>query len=417
MKKYMQKLHLPAFIFVCTILASACVKDVVKKTYTYYEPVLKLKTEVLQEVKSTSPVALTRTGKIVLYNNYIFINEVKKGIHIIDNSNPAAPINKAFIAIPGNVDLAIKDNVLYADIYTDFIAIDISNPLQVSVSKKIGNLFSSQTGFYNSSADSTHYIVDWTQKTTTDEQEFKAQEKTLLVYSSSLAGNSGGIGINGSTSRFCIVNNYLYAIDKFILNAIDISNSKNPVVKQQQSVAWNIETVYPLKDKLFIGGQTGMYIYDLANPAAPKSLGAFTHACFRDPVIADGQFAFVTLKAQETPSLCRGTIAEQKNELDVIDISNLGNPALKKVYDMKEPQGLSKDGNLLFICDGKDGLKIYDATNPLDLKLIKKISDINPFEVIASDKSAIVVAKEGLYQYDYSIPSNLKLISKIAINK
>jgi hypothetical protein len=49
-------------------------------------------------------------GKLFIQGHYIFLNEVDKGIHVIDNSNPAQPRNVAFIDIPGNVDLAVKGN-------------------------------------------------------------------------------------------------------------------------------------------------------------------------------------------------------------------------------------------------------------------------------------------------------------------
>ncbi len=55
-------------------------------------------------------------------------------MHIIDNQNPADPQNIGFIEIPGNVDIAIKENILYADSYVDLVAIDISdinNPTEV----------------------------------------------------------------------------------------------------------------------------------------------------------------------------------------------------------------------------------------------------------------------------------------------
>ena len=64
-------------------------------------------------------------GKIYFKEGYIFINEELKGIHVIDNRNPENPQNIGFIEIPGNVDIAIKNNTLYADSYIDLGAIDI----------------------------------------------------------------------------------------------------------------------------------------------------------------------------------------------------------------------------------------------------------------------------------------------------
>ena len=40
--------------------------------------------------------------------------------YYVDVSDPADPQNIAFITIPGNVDIAIKENVLYADSYISY---------------------------------------------------------------------------------------------------------------------------------------------------------------------------------------------------------------------------------------------------------------------------------------------------------
>ena len=98
-------------------------------------------------------------------------------------------------------------------------------------------------------------------------------------------------------------------------------------------------------------------------------------------------------------------------------ITNIKQPTLIKSYNLKSPHGLSKDGDLLFVCDGLDGVKIYNAGDVQNLQLIKQIGGIDAFEVIAYNNNAIVVAADGLYQYDYSNVANIKLLSKITIQK
>src|SRR5678815_3723699 len=114
MKKYY--LQLPIAIIAIFFL-EGCVKDSLKTTYTYYMPVYESKAQVLQNIKSAAPQPLQNTGKLFLLGNYIFVNEINKGVHIIDNSNPASPKNVSFISIPGNIDIAVKNNTLYADLY------------------------------------------------------------------------------------------------------------------------------------------------------------------------------------------------------------------------------------------------------------------------------------------------------------
>ncbi|MGK2862786.1 MAG: hypothetical protein ACSLE0_12695, partial [Chitinophagaceae bacterium] len=105
------------------------------------------------------------------------------------------------------------------------------------------------------------------------------------------------------------------------------------------------------------------------------------------------------------------------NELQIIDIKNLKEPFLVKTYAMSGPLGLGKDDNLLFICDGKDGLKVYDAFDVMKLRLIKTIGGMETFDVIAMNKIALVSANDGLYQYSYANTGDIRLLSKITVTK
>ncbi len=406
--------------FSLVFLLNACVKDTVITTYTYYSPVFTTKTEVLQSIRSISPLPLTQTGKIVLYKNFIFINEVRKGVHIIDNSNPAAPVNNGFIAIPGSIDIALKNNTLYADIFTDLIAIDISNPKEVVIKKVLPNVFPELASLFGSSYDSTKYLTNWKKHVTTNRQTYNEALENKAADAISFAqignSNSNSQSVSGSMARFTIINNHLYTVGNSTFSAINITQSNNPIVDSTMYLGWNVETIYPFKDKLFIGTQNGMFIFNVANPAEPKYLSSFAHACFDDPVIADDNYAYITLKAATRNCWMSGT-SSTNNQLDIVDVTNLQQPSLVKIYPMEQPQGLSKDGNHLFICDGKGGLKIYDASNVNDLKLLQQIKGFNPFDVITISGLAIVIAKEGIYQYDYSNINAVKLLSKINIEK
>ncbi|MCH5683804.1 hypothetical protein LWM68_05735 [Niabella sp. W65] len=84
---------------------------------------------------------------------------------------------------------------------------------------------------------------------------------------------------------------------------------------------------------------------------------------------------------------------------------------------MTSPHGLGLSGNLLFICDGTDGLKVYDITDVNDLKLVKHIKGINTFDVIPLNGVAIVSCESGIYQYDYKDPNNIRPLSTINVSK
>jgi hypothetical protein len=400
---------------------SGCIKDTVTRSYTYklYQPVYQSMPGVRANIKSSTPAAVKQPGKLFIRGNYIFLNEVDKGIHVIDNSNPASPQRISFINIPGNIDMAVKGSYLYADSYNDIVVFDITNPKAAVVKKYIPGIFPGQGISYpmtaTSNPDSIKILVDYVARdTTVDCDTYRLWTNCTNCARMDAAGGTfftsaaPAKSIGGSMARLALVNDYLYGVSFSDLYSFNIAEPANPQLQNRKGLGWNIETVYPYGDKLFIGSTTGMFIYSIATPANPTYMSRFAHANSCDPVITDGKFAFVTLRS--------GTECQTfTNQLDILDISNANNPVLKKTYPLTNPHGLSKDGNLLFICDGKAGLRMYDATDVMDLKLKKMISDINAYDVILQNGIALVVAENGLYQYDYSVAGTLRFVSRITI--
>lgn len=402
---------------------SACIKDKCTRahTYSYYLPVYKTKDDVRANIKSNSPKELERTGKFYIFGNYIFLNEIDRGIHVIDNSNPSSPQNVAFIDIPGNMDIAVKGNILYADLYTDLVALDISNPSNVTVKKIVENLFPNRYwGSFTASGDQV--IAEWKRIDTTVVEDcdgmfrWSGPDRADVFFSVANVGGSSGqssvspVGMGGSMARFAIMNERLYTVNDHELDVFNISNTADPVPTNTVDVGWDIETVYPFKNKLFIGSMNGMYIYNVTNPDVPMSAGQFHHVRTCDPVIADDDYAYVTLSGG---SRCQGFT----NELDIVKLNDFSNPTLVKVYPLTNPKGLSKSGNYLFICDGADGLKVYNASNVMNLQLIRTIGDMEAYDVVAYNNIALVVGKDGIYQYNYADINNIRLLSKITVNK
>jgi hypothetical protein len=398
-------------------LLSSCMKDKLTKTYTIYTPVYKTKQEVLASVKFAAPQTISSPGKIYIFGKYVFLNELNKGVHVIDNTNASSPKVIGFINIPGNVDIAVKGDMLYADMYADLLTIDISDPTKTKLLKTIPKLFPERFYGLGYTTDTSKIIVDWLRKDTTvdinNEFNYGGCPTCMFASSSYSADKSSSTatgGIGGSMARFTIVNDYMYTVGQSDLSILSISNNADPVIVGTQRIGMNIETIYPFKDKLFIGSSAGMFIYNITSPSRPARESEFSHARACDPVIADDNYAYVTLR---TGSWCAGTT----NTLDVIDIANITSPRLVKTYQLKNPHGLSKDGDLLFICDGTDGLKLYNASNVSDLKLLDHVKDLETYDVIAWNKLLMVVSRTGLHQYDYSDGKTMRLLSTIQINK
>lgn len=400
-----------------SVLLTSCLKDKITKTYAIYTPVYKTKAEVFSALKAGTPAAVSSPGKIFLYGNYIFLNEVDKGVHIIDNSNPSAPVNKYFIPVPGNLDMAVKGNMLYVDMYADLLAIDISDPANIKLKDTISGLFPERIYAGGFVPETGKVIVDWIRKDTTVEVKntpwFPCMTCNFMFATAQDA--SGGTkasvpGIAGSMARFSIVNNVLYALNATHLNTISLADPANPEPAHSLEMNNQIETIYPFKDKLFIGSATGMLICNIADPLTPTVEGSFIHARACDPVIVDDRYAYITLR---TGVFCGGT----QNQLDVVDVASVANPKLARTYGMVNPHGLAKYGKTLFICDGNAGLKIYDATDPYALKLEQELTGMDTYDAIAYNKILMLVTREGLKQYDYTDLKNIRLLSTIGLKK
>jgi hypothetical protein len=416
-------------VSVCLALAATttgCLDKTIERiTYEANVPVYMSFTDFRNSFQKSDPVEITHPGKIYFKDGYLFVNEVGKGIHVIDNSDPANPEKVVFYEIMGNVDMAIKGNILYADSYIDLVSIDISD---INDPKEIGrleNIFpevvpEGDRWYPYAMVDNTRgVIVDWNVETITEEREPGSMWGSWIFRGSlefttttDAGGNwSAGAGTGGSMARFMLNEDYLYLIaHSWLLKTVDVEKADNMSVVDSIKVPRTMETLFRLEEKLFVGTTTGMLIYDIAVASKPVFVSQYDHITACDPVVADGNYAYVTLRSGNN---CNN----QQNLLEVIDISSIANPYLVKSYPMFNPHGLGVDGNLLFICDGKAGLKIYDKSDPMGIltNQLAHYPDFDTFDVIPMNGTLMLVGTGGIYQYDYSDPKNIVQISHIEI--
>ncbi|MDQ3847107.1 MAG: hypothetical protein M3342_24290, partial [Bacteroidota bacterium] len=153
---------------------------------------------------------------------------------------------------------------------------------------------------------------------------------------SSAAAYASPQGQGGSLARFTIAGSYLYAVDKQNLHVFDVSDPAAPVQKSTLPVGFEIETIFPFKDKLFIGSTSVVHIFSIDDPANPKKLSeAISPEVLRrcDPVVARDTVAYATLR---TNGPCGGT----QSILAVYDIKNISKPVQRAAVPVTEPYGL-----------------------------------------------------------------------------
>ena len=424
-------------IILFCFLWTSCQDKIVEK-YKASVPVYMSYSDLRSAVKCTDSVSLEKPGKIYFKDNYIYINEYFKGVHVIDNTNPAIPKEKKFINTPGNVDIAIKDNILYADSYVDLVAIDISNLNDVKEKNRIKDVFqytipTQPTTFIEEYPDATKgVVIGWETKEIT--KDVKAEPNPYPIYydyyrydlalssnftgsktssSGSSQGGATSVGVAGSMARFAILGNALYVLSTYQIKVVDITDTDLPVTKNAISNYSGIETIFLNDGYMYLGAQNGMGIYSVSDPFNPQFISSYSHITSCDPVVVEGNTAFVTLRSGQT---CRNATT---NQLDVINISDKLHPLLLKSYGFTEPHGLGIENNILFICDGKDGLKVFNATDVMSITqhAISHFENIQATDVIPVNGLLFMIGDNGFYQYDYTDIQNIRLLSQIKVKK
>ena len=352
--------------------------------------------------ESQAPRPLIQPGKIYRKDNYIYVNELYAGIHVIDNTTPLSPVNIAYWSIPNNVDLAIRDNILYADSLGDLLAIDISDPSSIQVTKRLENFFYHE-----------YRVMDYNYGYPSSNTIFVCEDgRVEMMFSFALLGGTatatGSDGQGGSLSRFALKDNHLHALSDDKIKTADISVPAEPALVSQTEVDWGIETIHVQGDRLFLGSQFGMYIYDVTDPTAPTYVSDFQHARACDPVVVNGNYAYVTLRSGTS-------CGAGANQLDIINITDITSPVLVKTMPMTAPRGLGIDGTSLFVCDGAAGLNVYSLFDPANPALVTQVTPLNAQDVILKSGNALVTGSGGIHQYDYTGLPTMTWLSTVPV--
>jgi hypothetical protein len=113
--------------------------DIAPKQYGGWTPYFMQRSELERSVfLAGKSRQMNNPGKIWVADNTIYVVERYKGVHVIDNSNPANPFGRDFIVAPGCMDVAVKGNILYLDNAVDLVAFDLTTD---AVTERIKNYF------------------------------------------------------------------------------------------------------------------------------------------------------------------------------------------------------------------------------------------------------------------------------------
>ncbi|TFH28092.1 MAG: hypothetical protein E4H10_01635 [Bacteroidia bacterium] len=407
------------------LVISSC-EDKTLQTYMANVPVYMSYEDLRASFKVSNEQALEKPGKIYFKDSYMYINEYQKGIHVVDLSDPENPVKKSFIEIPGNVDMSIRNDVLYAESYVDLVLIDVSDPTQPIFIKRIEDIFEYVIPSYDyeyplDEIDQDKGVITaFELKKITREVDHNpypwpiyydyAMESSFMG-SPKVNGAGNSFGIGGSMARFITYDDYLYALEStYKLKCIDISNPDQVEVKNEQYLWGNVETVFIADQYMYVGTSNGMHILSLEVPSSPNQLSSYQHITSCDPVVVEGDWAYVTLRSG---NLCGGN----QNLLEVINIADKTDPKREASFGMKSPYGVGIDNGILFVCEGEYGLRIFDATDVHNIvqNQIASFPGIHAYDVIPLGTFLLLIGDDGFHIYDYSNLEDIHLLGSIPV--
>ena len=227
------------------------------------------------------------------------------------------------------------------------------------------------------------------------------------------AANEDDMGTNistaGSMTRFLPIDGYLYTINFNELVLFQLASNYKPNPWIRINTETQAETLFRLNELLFVGSVNGMLLYDVENASDPIYINRIEHMRSCDPVVADLQYAYVTLRGGTN---CFTDI----NELQIIDIQTPENLQVVSRKALFNPHGLAVYENHLMVCDGSAGIKILDVTDKTQPEIVSNYPIGFAYDVIINYPTAMVVGEEMLFQYDVSKLPELTLLSQTPIH-
>jgi len=132
-----------------------------------YKPVLLQRSAFEKSIVLESPKTIIKSGKIYIKGDLMFINDVNKGFHVYDYSDPKNPVRLQFIKAPGATDLAIIDDVIYINQAVDLVTITYNaTTKKIEITNRNKNVFpqkKSPNGFSGNHKEN-EIIIDWEAK-------------------------------------------------------------------------------------------------------------------------------------------------------------------------------------------------------------------------------------------------------------
>ncbi|MBN1309384.1 MAG: hypothetical protein JXA18_15800 [Chitinispirillaceae bacterium] len=352
-----------------------------------------------------SPTTLSVPQNIWLCDTLLLISDRDNGLMVFSMADPSSGRHITNIPVNRNSGLAASGTTIFANSADSIVAYGLEPDGKV---KRLGGirLYSYYPDYYIAREPSPLFTC----VPPISAQRLAAPLLPFLACSEQPSGgggrDAGTVNTGGSMAVFAVMDSFLYYVDESNLYTVSISNPSRMVQLSQQSVGWDVETIFPTSRYLFIGGREGMYIYDRSQPSEPVYAGMVSHFRSCDPVVVRGAAAFVTLRSG---SSCGGS----RDVLMSVDVSDPENTRILKEIDATTPYGLAVGDSLLYVANGWAGFSLYRAANPLDLEIIAQWSEPAARDFIWDRDRLYLMGMEEVVVYDVADPFNPRELGSI----
>ena len=124
----------------CTAWSADVNSDVVPERIIGKRPVY-FPPDAANVIEAQDPREIISSAGLAIQGDFIYIVDAGIGLHIIDNTDPTAPIALKFISIPGIETVTLSGSLLYVNNFGDLVTIDISDLDNISVVDREVGLF------------------------------------------------------------------------------------------------------------------------------------------------------------------------------------------------------------------------------------------------------------------------------------
>jgi|GEM_PF-3416506 len=400
------------------------------------------------EIRGTRPY-LVKRGKILLPDvvNDVFVDGVggmayvacdKAGLHVVEITNPSSPIWRGSVDTPGRaLGVFVWENYAYvADGYGGLAVVNVTSPQNPNIVATYSLSNRSVRDVYVDlwfPSGGGQKLVAYVAADTAGLWVFDVTQPSSLT-------RIGALRLNGSAKGVFVLRDIAYlAMGNQGFTQVNISNPQNPVVYR----TWNPSGTYDVTD-VYVRSSTayladalyGVRILDLSDlPTEISHLSTkgtaqrITLNAASTAFVADGGGGLLMLDVFTSMPTRVDSIATGDMSKDIAIRGNTvyvagrssglwvlnrrgGSPneiqVVVRVDSLRYCQAVAIKDTLLFVVNGKNGVKVVSVKNPTSPKLLSSIPvPVEAFDVDFDGNRAIIAGGTGgVHIWNFNIPAH-----------